>query len=381
MNSHSKIKNPKRLMIVLTLAIPLIALVLLMMAAGSGQVVPPPQQAKIHEVPVQQIILQSSHQQQRIVYGNVEATSQSNLGFELSGKVTNILVDEGDILSKGTVLAELDTKRIDASMGELNATLERTQADLRLAQLSLKRVKELVSKNLESKQKLDEVTESTASAEALVNEIIAKKLSLQILLDKSVLYANEASTVLSQPIDKGTVVTAGQTIFTVQVANAFEVRIGMPQDQAFTLQVGQTHSLVYANTPLQGTVKSIAKQRKLNTRTIDVIFTLDVPNGLSLLPGDLVSFQYQQEVAESGAWVPKQALTSGIRGLWTLFVVAQVGEQKVSSKSVEILYSQQNKVFVRGAIKRNDWLIVNGGHRLVPEQIVRAVPSSNISGD
>lgn len=381
MSRLSKTSKYKWHVVMSVLVVTFAALILLMMAAGSGQVIEPPQHAKIHKVPVQQLELLNRHQQSRMAYGKVEASIQSNLGFELSGRITEILVDEGDNLNKGTLLARLDTSRLEASKREINATLARTEADLRLATLSLKRVTELVDKKLESKQKLDEITESTASAAALVSEIKAKKDTLQLEIDKSVLYAAHTSTVLSQPVDVGTVVAAGQTIFSVQKNKAFEVRIGMPQDQAFTLEQGQTHKLFYGNHTLSAKVKSIAKQRKSNTRTIDVIFSIDVPTDLSLLPGDLVSFTYHKEVHESGAWVPKQALTSGIRGLWTLFVVPATGQHAVSSKSVEILYSEQDKVFVRGAIKQSDWLVTKGGHRLVPGQLVQAVPTQEASGN
>jgi RND family efflux transporter MFP subunit len=381
MSNLSKPSKYKWPVVMLVLAVTFAALILLMMAAGSGQVTEPPQQAKIHKVTVQQLELLNHHQQSRMTYGKVEASIQSNLGFELAGRITEILADEGDTLNKGALLAKLDTSRLEASKKEINATLARTEADLRLASLSLKRVTELVDKKLESKQKLDEITESTASAAALVSEIKAKKDTLQLEIEKSALYAPHPLTVLSQPVDVGTVVAAGQTIFSVQQNNVFEVRMGMPQDQAFALEQGQTHKLLYGNHTLFAKVKSVAKQRQLNTRTIDVIFSIDVPTDLSLLPGDLVNFTYQQVVNESGAWVPKEALTSGIRGLWTLFVVSSTGQQAVSSKSVEILYSEQGKVFVRGAIKQGEWLVTKGGHRLVPAQLVHATHIQETNGN
>lgn len=375
MSTDITVNKPKRWVIFLALAIPLIAVVLLMFAAGSGQVAAPPTQAKVHAVQVQPIKLLTSHLQERVAYGRVEASTQSQLGFELSGKLVDLYVDEGDVVSKGTLLAKLDTTRLMSTMGELDATLARTQADLRLANLSLKRVNELVAKKLESKQKLDEITESTASAIALVNEIKAKKQSLQIELDKSYLYANADLIILTQPIDKGAVVSAGQTVFIVQQENSLEVRVGLPQEHAFSLKMHSLHDLFVGERTLQATVKSIGKRRQPNTRTVDVIFSIvdlsETPT-LMLLPGDLVGFAYQQRVNEVGTWVPKQALTSGIRGLWTLFVVSEPGQQQVRSKSVEILYSRDDAIYIRGGLNEQDWFVVSGGHRLVPSQTVNA---------
>ncbi|MGJ8680474.1 efflux RND transporter periplasmic adaptor subunit [Paraglaciecola sp.] len=379
MSSKFNSITSKKLTIFVILAVPFCAVIFLMIAAGSGQVTQAPTQAKIHKVFVQPSVLETSHQQKKMVYGQVESSTQSNLGFELSGKVIDVFVDEGDVLTPNMLLAKLDISRLEASKAEINASLARTQADLRLAKLSLKRVTELVAKNLESQQKLDEVTELTSSAAALVKEIQAKKSSLQLEVEKSSLYASENSIVVSRPIDRGSVVAVGQTVFSVQHENTFEVRIGMPQDQAFALQVGQIHTLYYSDQALTGKIKSIAKQRKRDTRTIDVIFNIEIPHNLPLLSGDLVAFEYSQNTPEAGVWVDKQALTSGIRGLWTIFVVPSTGQHTVNSKSVEILYAEKNKVFVRGNIAPSDWLVVSGGHRLVPGQLVQAVASNTTS--
>jgi len=379
--SDDKINNigklsKKTILIVLSLAIPFSLVVFLMITAGSGQVAAPPTSAKIHEVQVMGIEPQSSHLQQRLVFGRVEASNRADLGFELAGKIIELLVDEGDIVSAGQLLGKLDTARLDASMRELAATLARTQADLRLAKLSEKRTTELVRKKLESNQRLDEAVEASAVAKAAVDEILAKKLTLQVELDKSLLYADNDAIVLARPIDTGTVVAAGQPVFTVQQNNAFEVRLGLAQNQAFAMTTGQKHDLSFADIRLQGTIKSIANQRTQNTRTVDVIFSLDIADSISLIPGDLVSFKYSEEVEEAGVWLPKQALSTGIRGLWNVFVVADVGQQKLISKSAEILYSEDDKSFVQGPFVQGDFIVINGTQRLVPGQNVNATSSA-----
>lgn len=373
--SNTEKPTKKSILIGLSLVIPFSMVVYLMIAAGSGQVAVPPENAKIHKVQVQMIEPQNSHLQQRLVFGRVESSNRADLGFELSGKVTEMLVDEGDVVSAGQLLGKLDTARLDASMRELTATLARTQADLRLAKLSEQRTTELVRKKLESNQRLDEAVETSAAAEAVVDEILAKKLTLQVELDKSWLYANSDAIVLARPVDAETVVAAGQPVLTVQQSNAFEVRLGLAQNQAFAMTRGQKHDLIFANTTLQGTIKSIANQRTQNTRTVDVIFNLEIADSISLIPGDLVSFKYTEKVDEAGVWVPKQSLSTGIRGLWNVFVVADVGQQKLVSKSAEILYSEDDKSFVQGPFNRGDLIVINGTQRLVPGQKVDAIAS------
>ncbi len=365
----------KSLVIAIVIIVPLLAVVGLMVAAGSGQVAQPPVEAKVHQVEVLRLSLQQDYQQQQLAYGRVESANLSSLGFELAGKVADISVDEGDTIEVGQLIATLDTQRLDASMKELDAALQRAKADERLAIQSQQRVDELVRKKLESSQRLDEVTESTKAASALVEQTQAQINTLQVELDKSQLRASFKGTVVSRPVDSGTVVAAGQPLLVVQQAASYDARVALTSEQTQGLQVGQQHTLIADNTTYSGQIKAIATTRQLATRTIDVIFSIDDAQK-TLLPGDLIALTYSKRVNEQGAWVPKEALSSGIRGLWTLFTVSGKGQQVVSSRSVEVLYQGETHSFVRGALSASDWMVVNGAQRLVPGQTVDAIESS-----
>lgn len=367
--------SSKKYLIPIAIVLPLFAVVGLMITAGSGQVQAPPSQAKIHQVEVIKVSPQTSYQQQQLAYGRIESANLANLGFELAGKVEQILVDEGSHIVSGQLIAKLDTKRLDASMKELEAVLQSAKSDLRLAKQSQQRVTELVTKKLESAQRLDEVNENTQVARALVEQTHARINTLLVELEKSQLRASFDGTVISRPVDTSTVVTAGQPVVVVQQTSDFDARIALSSEQAFGLSVGQSHTLFADGNMLTGVIKSIANTRQLNTRTIDVIFTVSSEQG-RLLPGDLVALTYSKQVDEQGVWVPKSALSSGIRGLWTLFTIPDKGQQSVVSRSVEVLYSGDTHSYVRGALNANDWMIVSGAHRLVPGQLVNGVEST-----
>lgn len=359
------------LLIAISIIVPLMVVVGLMITAGAGQVVAPPTAAKVHHVEVIKIAPQTSYQQQQMAFGRVESANLSNLGFELAGKVEQILVDEGDSIKVGQLIAQLDTQRLNANMQELRAALQRAKADERLALQSQLRVAELVAKKLEPTQRLNEVDESAKAASAVVEQTQAQINTLQVELDKSSLRASFDGIVVSRPVDAGTVVAAGQPLLVVQQASSYDARIALNSEQTKSLNVGQQHTLIANGRILSGTIKSIATTRQLSTRTIDVIFSLP-PDQDGLLPGDLIALTYSQQVHEQGVWVPKQALGSGIRGLWTLFTVPDKGQQVVSSRSVEVLYAGETHSYVRGTLNASDWMVVSGAQRLVPGQVVYA---------
>lgn len=371
------------LAVLMFFAVPSLFLFLLMKAAGAGQVPEAPVEPFAQKVDVIKVERQNSYTRLVKVVGRVEASKQAGLGFELGGTLLETTVDEGDRVSKGQLLAQLDTQRLDAQLREIEASVARAKADARLAKLSENRIASLVEKNLESPQRLDETREATLAAQAQVREIEARKDSVVVQFTKSKIFSPYNGTILSRPVDPGSVVGQGMTIFTIQKDADTEVRMAMAADKAFKLKKGQAYQLFQGQNALTATLKSIANSRTINTRTVDAIFEIEVTaegdsvsqNSLAnmVLPGDLLTLMLPNETATEGYWVPKSALTNGIRGMWNLFTVGNAeGSQNLTAKSVNVVYSDESKAFVVGSLNAADYVILHGGHRLVPNQKVFA---------
>lgn len=348
----------------------LFALILLMKASGSGQTQQAATEITKPLVNVMPIAWQQQYVQKRLVVGRAEAPQTAVIGFDLAGAVVNIVVDEGQKVTQGQLLAELDDQRFKAQMIELSAILNRANSEANLAKLSLKRVLELVDKKLESAQRLDETTESVNAANAFSDEILARKQTLQVEINKTKLRAPFDGSIVSRLVDKGTVVSAGQTLFRLQQKGQLEVRFALAADYANTLGIDQVITLTTGSRQLLGKIKSIAEQRRLDTRTVDIIIRLSEPHP-SILPGDLLHMDISSEINGKGFWVPRKALVSGVRGLWSLFAVKVVdGEQQLVAKLVEMLHADDKNAYVRGALQDTDLVVTEGVQRLVPGQKV-----------
>ena len=206
--------------------------------------------------------------------GRAEASQRTNVGFDSSGILTAVYVDEGEYVSKGQILATLDEQRLQARRKEFQASIARAEAEARIAKLSLTRVRELVTKGLDSEQTLDEYIESYASANAALDEMKARLNSLNVDLAKSKLTAPYDGQITDKIVDLGAAVNPGQALFTIQTIASLEVRMALPTDLANVFTIGQQVKLMHGNTELLAEVKSIAQQRLLSTQTIDVIFIL-----------------------------------------------------------------------------------------------------------
>ena len=360
----------KKYLIWLIPFIALIALVVLMKASGNGQTQQAPTEAKKLLVNVMPIQWHEQYVQKRLVVGRAEAPQTAAIGFDLSGSLVDILVDEGQGVVTGQVLAKLDDQRLRAQMNELSAILNRATSEANLAEISLKRVLELVERKLESAQRLDESRESVNAAKAFVDEILARKQTLLVEIGKTKLLAPFAGSVVSRLVDKGTVVGAGQTLFNLQQNGQLEVRFALSADYVDKFSLEQVITLSTHSDQILGKIKSIAQQRRLDTRTVDIIVSITEQN-TAILPGDLLHIDISSNINAQGFWVPRKALVSGVRGLWSLFAVEVIdGEQQLVTKLVEMVHADDKKSFVRGALKEGVPVVIEGVQRLVPGQKV-----------
>ncbi|MEM6449349.1 MAG: efflux transporter periplasmic adaptor subunit, partial [Cyanobacteria bacterium P01_D01_bin.105] len=90
--------------------------------------------------------------------------------------------------------------------------------------------------------------------------------------------------------------------------------------------------------------------------------------------GQTVRLSLSERISSEGIWVPTEALTQGIRGLWNSYVVvpaeADGTEFVVRSQSVEILHQEGDRAYVTGTLQPGDTVVASGTHRLVPGQLV-----------
>jgi len=372
----SKIK-PNRALLVLITLISFILLTVLMMFSGN-QLAPELDKDKLlviqhAKVEVTPINIESNFTKPRVIYGQVEAVQQSEIGFELSGTLTQLMVLDGAYVKKGQVLGVLDKARLHARQNELESALNSARANANLANLSAQRVAQLVAKKLEPQQRLDEVQAQVDASNAVASEAQARLDSLTVELAKSSLLAPFDGQIVRQYIDVGTVVNPGLAVFSILANEELELRFGLPEQTAFGLKPSQTHMLDIRGHKFSAQVKSVASQRNLATRTIDVVFTIN-PSSLSapqkalMITGDLVSLTIDIPMSGQGAWIPISALASGVRGLWTLYIVDE--NQTIQTRLVSIVYADETKAFVTGAINQGEQVVISGIHRLVPQQQV-----------
>ena len=303
--------------------------------------------------------------------GRLEPARQATLGFERGGLVTDVMVEEGDRIDAGTVLALLDGALLRAERDRLVAQRVRAGAALELARLTADRQRTLAGQGHTSTQRFDEARLSADVAAAELAGIDAALRRIDLDLEKSALLAPFAGTVGARLVDPGMVVSAGTGVLDVLETDRPQARIGIAPEASPSLSAGQAVTVqAAAGQTVDGTIAAVRPDLSTATRTTTVLIDLAGPSPAAF--GDTVALELTRRIDRRGAWVPVESLSEGDRGLWTVLVAgpADDGGAAVDRAVVEILHVQGDWVFVRGTLRDGDRLIDAGPHRVVPGQRV-----------
>ena len=304
--------------------------------------------------------------------GRVEAARSSALGFEVGGLLVEVLVEEGDVVREGDVIARLDTARLDASRDEAHAAVAQVAANLELAVSTHRRTEGAFEHRGISEQQLDEARQRVSALEAEQRVAEARVQRIDIDIDKSSLRAPFDGVVVRRSADPGIVLAAGQPIVDMQSARSPEVRVGVSPGAARTLAAGTSYPLTINGQRVQATLRAVVPQRDEVTRTVDAIFVV-TDDASFVRPGDIAELVTETFIDAPGFWVPAAALVEGPRGLWQVLVAQSGGGDGyvLSGRTLEVLYADADRAYVRGTLANGERFVSGGTQRVVAGQTVR----------
>lgn len=363
--------------LLISIAVFTAALVVLLMTAGLGNATQMPEARLPVAVSTGTVTIQSGFETPINVFGLVESPKATSLSFDVAGQVTRMLVEEGDVVSQGDILAHQDLQRLKARKRELQAALERANADLALAKVNSDRTTSLVERKLESAQRLDEAKANLNVAKAQVSEMQAALESLNVEITKTTLVSPFDGVVNRRFFDEGSVVNAGSPVFGITSIDNYQARFAVPADVVEQFDVNEPVLVRVGDIDVAGTVSQRLPVRNVQTRTVDILVTLN--SNEQVRPGDMAILSAFRSHSETGAWLPVNALSNGLRGLWRVFVLSSESNATIEARVVEVVYTDGNKAFVRGALKNGDVYVNEGTHKLAPGQMV-AIPSEQHAG-
>jgi HlyD family secretion protein len=206
-----------------------------------------------------------------VLYGNVDIR-EVRLAFNGSEHVNDILVEEGDRVSSGQLLARLHTERLVAVRERADADVVAAKAEEHAAQLSFQRIKSLANSKLASREDEDVAEAKSRVASAHVAAAEAALAEADQALKDAELHAPDDGIIRERIVEPGDFVTPQTPVLTMALMDPVWVRAYLPESYLGKIKPGSEASIAtdsYPDKVYQGWVGSISPTAEFTPKNVE----------------------------------------------------------------------------------------------------------------
>ncbi len=283
--------------------------------------------------------------------GEVEAMSSTSVSFTGSGAVLHVYVEEGQPVSKGQVIAEMDAT-------QARNALANCEAQMRQANDALARMKQLHDQNALPEIKWVETQSQVAQAKAQLD--MARKAVADCRI-----YAPVSGVIGKKMLDGGETALPSQVVATILDISTVKVKVSIPETEIgnLTESTPSTISVDAAQATVSGGRIEKGVQADAFTHTYDI--RIHVENGdRKLFPGMVasVSLTPSAENETSHHTVPVTSVQKRADG--TLFVWSIDKDSTAHRKTVSIGQTMGNRIIVNSGMANGERIVTEGYQKL-----------------
>jgi HlyD family secretion protein len=338
--------------------------------------------------------------------GTVEARRSYLIGPTVAGRVSKVLVDVGDTVTSGQLLAEMDpvdlgerARALEASMARSSSVVVAAQAQRRdaqarseLAGITARRYVELGAQKFMSAGAVEAKQQEQASADAAVAtadanlaaarqdtlRLAAERAGLRQQRDNVRLLAPAPGVVITRDAEAGSTVVAGQAVLRLIEPSSLWIRVRLDQGRSSGLAAGLPASIVLRSKPgvrLSGKVARVEATSDSITEERVALVSMDtLPQGLST--GELAEVTLTLPATAPAVLLPNPALQRQADqvGVWRIeggkpmFTPVRIG-----------LTSLDGQVQVLEGLKAGDEVVVYSEKALTASSRIKIV--NQLAGD
>jgi RND family efflux transporter MFP subunit len=335
----------------------------------------------------------SSSKSELLLPGNIQAVTEAPILARSDGYIKRRLVDIGDRVQAGQILAEIEAPELDQQVRQAQANVQQTQAALTqalatrvqgkanadLARVTAERWATLAKKGAVSKQEndqyqaqyqaqaanLDALDQATAVARSNIAAAEANLSRLNEVQSYRIVKAPFEGVVTLRNVDVGALVNAGSTmLYRIAQTRMLRTYVNVPQTNADSVQTGQTAQLTVSNRPgrrFAGTVTRTAEALDPNSRTM--LVEVQVPNSDgALLPGMYAQVDLSSPRVNPPLLLPADSLIVRAEGTQVALVRP---DHIVHFQNIQVGRDYGDKLEVLNGLQSGDSVIAN------PSDVVR----------
>jgi RND family efflux transporter MFP subunit len=299
-----------------------------------------------------------------VLPGSLKPNVESPLYARTNGYLKKWYKDIGSHVTKGDILAEIDTPEIDQQLAQVRAELATAQANLNLSKLTATRYQDLIKSDSVSRQDLDNANGDFAAKEAMVQSADANLKRLEEMESFKRVYAPFTGIITQRNVDTGTLINAGnggtatKEMFDLAQIDPMRVFVAVPQSYSPSIHSGLKACLTLTELSQKnfcGQVVRTANSIDPATRTL--LTEVDVPNPAgTLLPGAYAEVHFDVKVTAQRLSLPINAVLFRPDGS----MAAVVGQDnRIELKKITIGRDFGNALEILQGVDPADRVVIN----------------------
>lgn len=302
--------------------------------------------------------------------GTIESQIQVDLSFRAGGRMTERLVNVGDVVKAGQLIARLDPTDEENGLRAAEASLAAANGQLSEARLNYGRQRHLYERQVVARAAVDRAEQTLTTAQAAADAADAQLGIARRRLDDTNLYADAPGTVTVVGAEPGEVVQPGRMIAQLARDDGKDAVFDVPAAIITANQPRPEVEVTLAMPPrvsAEGRVREVAPRADTATGTFRVrVGLIDPPAEMRL--GSTVTGRASFG-GSPGIEIPANALTrsEGQPAVW----VVDPATKTVALRPIEVESFAPTSVIVSNGLAVGDIVVTAGVQALRPGQAVR----------
>lgn len=301
--------------------------------------------------------------------GVIAARTESNVSFRTGGRVAERMVEVGDHVAAGALLARIDPQEQESDIRSAQAAVDAAEANVRQTTAAFQRQDTLLKQGFTTRREYDQAQQAMQVAQGTLEAAQTQLQNAKDALGYTELRAGAAGVVTARNVEAGQVVQAAQTVYTIAEDGDRDAIFNVNEALVANTSPNPSVTITLLSNPkvtAEGMVREVAPVIDPTTGTIRV--KIGIPNTPPEMPlGAAVAGSVTARSAQA-IILPWQALFSdkGAPAVWTIDRSTKV----VSLTPVSVTSYNSGTVAITRGVGGGQQVVTAGGQLLRPGLVV-----------
>ena len=311
---------------------------------------------------------------QRQFPGIAKATQEVDLAFRVSGPLTELPINVGDVVSKGDIVARIDPRDFQVQVNNARGQLDRAKAQLKRTEADFNREMNILSEDAgaTSQAAVERKEAFRDQARADIKSVQATVTSATDSLKYTYLRAPFDGIVVSTYVENFEDVQAKKPIVRIVDDSSIEMIINIPESLISMVSQVTNIEVVFDPFPtvkVLAEIKEIGTEASKSTRTYPVTLIMNQPSEVKILPGMAGKATGEPSATEgvqlaTGIQVPLTAIFSPDDIEKTYVWIIDKQSKQVTKREVTTGSLKDSGIIVTQGLNAGEWIATAGVHYL-----------------